>query len=230
MPPPGYEPFLRAICADPEDDIVRLVYADWLDENGDPARAEFIRLSVACFREPPSASADPRWIREEELLNAHREEWATELSVPSDLWSSGWSRGFPELVVVRGEESLFLSHAAAIVEHTPVRSLHLASLSNPIRTLRALAACPYTRYFRAVGIVRTRLIDEGLEVIANSPNFAGVRYLSLWRHQVSDRGMIALLNSPHTRGLEKLSLGYEGERYLSAEVRELLRERFGPNL
>ncbi len=38
MPPPGYEPFLRAICESPEDDTERLVYADWLDENGDAER------------------------------------------------------------------------------------------------------------------------------------------------------------------------------------------------
>jgi uncharacterized protein (TIGR02996 family) len=26
--------FLQAICADPDDDTPRLVYADWLDERG----------------------------------------------------------------------------------------------------------------------------------------------------------------------------------------------------
>src|SRR2546422_761256 len=36
-------PFLRAICAHPDDDGPRLVYADWLDERGDP-RGEFIRV------------------------------------------------------------------------------------------------------------------------------------------------------------------------------------------
>ena len=46
MPPPGYEPFLRAICADPEDDTVRLVYADWLDENDRPDEAELIRVQL----------------------------------------------------------------------------------------------------------------------------------------------------------------------------------------
>lgn len=44
--PPGHEPFLRAICDNPEDDTVRLAYADWLDENGDPERAALIRVSV----------------------------------------------------------------------------------------------------------------------------------------------------------------------------------------
>jgi uncharacterized protein (TIGR02996 family) len=39
-----HDEFLRAVIADPEDDGPRLVYADWLDERGDAARAEFIRL------------------------------------------------------------------------------------------------------------------------------------------------------------------------------------------
>lgn len=38
--------FLAAILAEPADDTVRLVYADWLQENGQPERAEFIRVQV----------------------------------------------------------------------------------------------------------------------------------------------------------------------------------------
>lgn len=34
----------REICRCPEDDTLRLAYADWLDENGDPDRAEFVRV------------------------------------------------------------------------------------------------------------------------------------------------------------------------------------------
>jgi uncharacterized protein (TIGR02996 family) len=37
------EALLQAILDDPEDDTPRLVYADWLEENGEPERAEFIR-------------------------------------------------------------------------------------------------------------------------------------------------------------------------------------------
>ena len=36
--------FLEAILAAPADDTPRLIYADWLDEHGDPDRAEFIRV------------------------------------------------------------------------------------------------------------------------------------------------------------------------------------------
>ena len=35
----------RAILAHPADDTPRLVYADWLQENGRPEEAEFLRVS-----------------------------------------------------------------------------------------------------------------------------------------------------------------------------------------
>src|SRR5687768_2731314 len=41
---------LAAIRANPEEDPPRLVFADWLDENGDPGRAEFVRLQCELSR------------------------------------------------------------------------------------------------------------------------------------------------------------------------------------
>src|SRR5688572_25485946 len=47
--------FLEAIRASPDDDLPRLVYADWLEEHGEQAHAEFIRLSCHIAQEtlPP---------------------------------------------------------------------------------------------------------------------------------------------------------------------------------
>jgi uncharacterized protein (TIGR02996 family) len=45
--------FLQAICAKPEDDTPRLVYADWLEEQGDTDRAEFIRVQCELEKVPP---------------------------------------------------------------------------------------------------------------------------------------------------------------------------------
>jgi uncharacterized protein (TIGR02996 family) len=39
-----HDPFLRSITVDPDDGL-RLVYADWLEERGDP-RGEFLRVAV----------------------------------------------------------------------------------------------------------------------------------------------------------------------------------------
>jgi uncharacterized protein (TIGR02996 family) len=43
------ETFLTTLAAEPSDDVTRLVYADWLEERGDPAsaaKAEFLRVTV----------------------------------------------------------------------------------------------------------------------------------------------------------------------------------------
>lgn len=42
---------LAAVLANPADDHVRLVYADWLQENGQEDRAEFIRVQVELAQE-----------------------------------------------------------------------------------------------------------------------------------------------------------------------------------
>ena len=44
---PDDSDFLRSILADPEDGGPRLAYSDWLEESGDSARAEALRLGVA---------------------------------------------------------------------------------------------------------------------------------------------------------------------------------------
>jgi uncharacterized protein (TIGR02996 family) len=56
--PPGAEPFLAAIIADPADDTPRLVFADWLQENGDEDRAEFIRIQCDLYRTYPQYGND----------------------------------------------------------------------------------------------------------------------------------------------------------------------------
>lgn len=42
---------LQAIIVEPDDDLHRLAYADWCEENGQPERAEFIRLQIALWNE-----------------------------------------------------------------------------------------------------------------------------------------------------------------------------------
>lgn len=44
------EGLLRAVIADPADDLARLAYADALEEAGQDARAEFIRVQVELAR------------------------------------------------------------------------------------------------------------------------------------------------------------------------------------
>ena len=53
------EALFRAILDEPEDDAPRLVYADWLEEHGDGARAEFIRVQCELAVLPPEPAQRP---------------------------------------------------------------------------------------------------------------------------------------------------------------------------
>jgi uncharacterized protein (TIGR02996 family) len=60
--------FLMKLSANPADDTTRLVYADWLEEQGDPtstAKAEFLRLTVQ--RATPAGKKGQKKKREERL-------------------------------------------------------------------------------------------------------------------------------------------------------------------
>jgi uncharacterized protein (TIGR02996 family) len=46
------ESLLATILREPDEDMPRLAFADWLDENGEPERAEFIRVQCRLARMP----------------------------------------------------------------------------------------------------------------------------------------------------------------------------------
>jgi uncharacterized protein (TIGR02996 family) len=55
------ETFLQAIAAAPADDAPRLVYADRLEERGQPERAAALRLVRACGPAPPPSEVRSHW-------------------------------------------------------------------------------------------------------------------------------------------------------------------------
>ena len=53
------EALARGVETDPAADLPRLVYADWLDENGRPAHADFLRTELELAKLPPDSPAAP---------------------------------------------------------------------------------------------------------------------------------------------------------------------------
>ncbi|MBV9126066.1 MAG: TIGR02996 domain-containing protein [Planctomycetes bacterium] len=67
--------FLAALRAQPTDDTLKLVYADWLEEHGDP-RAEFIRLSISLRDRQADEKGTPMFLaRWNELRLGISPEW-----------------------------------------------------------------------------------------------------------------------------------------------------------
>jgi uncharacterized protein (TIGR02996 family) len=93
---------LAAIRAAPDDDAPRLVYADWLDEHGQPERAEFIRVQCELARRESPALRE----REAELLATHHDAFAGPLAAPHLRFR--FHRGF---IVGFGQTGFFVSTA-----------------------------------------------------------------------------------------------------------------------
>ena len=121
--------FLAAVRAAPDDDLPRLVYADWLDEHGEADRAEFIRVQcelagLAC--EVPGYCSDGfgkcgSCYRLDDLrrhagvlYGEHGDAWH-----PADGMEWTWRRGFVE--VVRCTADRWVRHADAVLARHPVR-------------------------------------------------------------------------------------------------------------
>ncbi len=134
-----HDAFMDDICANPDDDTPRLVYADWLDENGEPERAEFIRAQIQAYRMPES---EERWAlvaRSFELREAHWDEWFGWLRLPEEQFEA--ERGFV---------SHICTHISWLVERgdcprLPLKALSLHGEHADPQHLADLARCDLSR-------------------------------------------------------------------------------------
>jgi uncharacterized protein (TIGR02996 family) len=71
------EALLRSVIDNPDDDVPRLVIADWYEENGQQERAEFIRVQIAL---EGMKLSNPRYAdlvtRQIQLHKLHQHDWS----------------------------------------------------------------------------------------------------------------------------------------------------------
>src|SRR5262245_27701794 len=139
---PAEKPFLDAILARYQDDGPRLVYADFLDESGDPAdtaKAELIRVQIALAKLP---SDHPRRSelanRQHELTLTYREVWTAHLAGLGEDTRAEFRRGIPDAVSVDAET--FLARGDELFRRGPVRRVRLRDAA---RLMPRLVHCPF---------------------------------------------------------------------------------------
>ncbi len=136
------EALYRAVLADPDDDTLRLIYADALEEESDGRRAAFIRSQVELAQLP---EYDPRWIRtrhhdREKMFGAR---WVLELpQLPDGLdWArEPFRRGFPASIQAR-DAAAFVAHADDLFTEFPIDSLELVVAR--LAEVRQFARCEW---------------------------------------------------------------------------------------
>lgn len=191
--------FQEAIVARPDDDTPRLIYADWLEERGDP-RGAFVRAQ--CALERLSADDPRRPALEDEaddLLAAHGEEWAAPLRGVARGWR--FRRGFVEHVEADGET--FLSRAEAWFAAFPLRDV---CLRLPPRLMPDLAACPYLKRVESLAFHGHFLLDRDLRMLLASPHLDRLTALDLRGHGIETAGVRALVASALMPQLRVLDL------------------------
>ncbi len=215
------EAILDDIIANPDDDTPRLVMADWLDENGDPERADFIRVQIALGRMPEDD--ERRWEledREHILLARHRNAWARELpeGITLDLLrpAGPFVRGLVDAVECTAETYI----RGGLGFRHPIRSARLMlteGVGDPGYDLRpdgleAAGPLPFERVVESPVAERLTGLDlryqgltpEQAAMIAASTHFRGLRELNLAANLIEAAGLKALAESARLPRLESL--------------------------
>src|SRR5262249_35686370 len=194
--------FLEAIAEEPHKDDLRLIYADWLEDNGDPDRAEFIRVQIRLAKMDEDDEERPELERRErELLAAHQERWEGMLESHCRGWT--WWRGFLDDVQVSPRQ--FLKHARRIMRLGPCTRLSL-TYSSP-EDVAKLAASPFLKRVRVLTLANRIGSTAGdLRLLFSSPHLARLEGLWLLRTGRFAELFDILLESSFIRRLQSLDV------------------------
>jgi len=148
-----HDALVRAVCAAPDDDTPRLVYADYLDDDGEADRAAFVRAQVELARtpgwEPFAVSCRHRTTAWAEPGAPFRES----LPPLPPGWNVAWHerafrRGLGWRLTV-GSLHAWDELAPALFERAPVGELHLRAPAT-LDDWRRFAAADWVANLRAV--------------------------------------------------------------------------------
>lgn len=216
---------VAAIAAGQNDDLPKLVFADWLEENGEPDRAEFVRLSVTYHREastfPPTP--DPaKATRIGELFITHYRDWLGPvygaLAQPMPALEATQSRpvrlGFRESlaetwrVAPSGEVVVTHAHERAVLSLT-LRSGLVSLLVLNADQLPPTASLAQAMSVEPLGALNVSFpADVGVWQRFDGPHLARVRSLlpNFWGAGDFQPTAEALCKGEHFRGLTDMTV------------------------
>lgn len=193
---------LSEIRANPDDLVSRLVYADWLEENGDPL-AELIRVQCELAELPAdSPEASSLALREKDLLAEYHEQWVQPLKDRFGAIGVVVKNGFVDSLRITADT--FLDNADEIVEMLP--ALCSLTLGRPRDRLRDLAATPALKQVPGLDLRGGSIGDEGLAVLLSSPHLANLVHLSLSGNKLSPEAAARLASAEPLKNLRSLDL------------------------
>ncbi len=214
----------RAILDTPDDDTLRLVYADALEESGDPRRAAFVRTQIELSRLP---EYDPRAVQIRYHERAFDLRWAAELELPDGFdWArERFRRGLPGAVQAENGKT-FVKHADELFLRYPIEALEL----NVVRLAdtRDFAECSWLERLTSLTLVQGAGGQIVRRVLA-SPLLTRLTELRLGSEMTTADAVAAVVRSRVFKQLT--SLGVRRDRHAGGNlVGELARLAKPPRL
>jgi uncharacterized protein (TIGR02996 family) len=206
-----HDALLAAVCAEPDEDTLRLAFADWLDEHEQPERAAFIRAQIELARTPV-------WEPFAVLCRWRRTDWLTgkpfrSTLTPVDGFYLEWQpdafrRGLGWRLNVRSFAA-WEQQLPALLDRESVGELHLWGAT--LDDWRRFAASAIVSRLRRIHLVTSPI--EPLLVLRDNPAALGIT--DIFFERASGAGMPVvieeLLQSPLGRTVRGLHfhVGYE---------------------
>jgi hypothetical protein len=203
------------------------VYADYLDENGEPDRAEFIRVQIELAKLPiHDPRRDELETRGDELLAPHKSEWGLpEFRGQSQVMHRGfvekvnvearWLVARPRVLTAAGPLRAMRVFGASAFIHRLAEVPGLARLETLDLTNTHFAGPDDVREFFAAArldrlrelVLRNSNFWEGEEIaaLADTPVAPRLRRLDVSGNRLSDAGARVLAERPEFGNLEVLS-------------------------
>ena len=166
--------FLHAIAAQPEEDAPRLIFADWLEEQGDTARAEFIRVQCQLGR---MEGCEPGYYalkqREAKLYRAHGDTWSRDIK-PWVRYSRFERGGIADVTVTPKKLE---QHGKELFTLAPVQRVKLMMLKS--KDIPVLVGLSCLRHVRSLSLGGNELTSAELAQLLDSPYLTQVQSLEL---------------------------------------------------
>lgn len=192
---------LAALLQSPDDESLRLVYADWLEDQGETERSEFIR--VECELEHEVRHSE-RWRdlteRQLQLIRRFKQLWTGE--VKPLVSSCRFRRGFVELVTVSPEQ--FLNNAAELYQLEPVLHVNFNRVYGDDAVAQIAKVADSKHLSRLTHLSFDN--EAGLQTLLASPHLASLHTLNL-HYYFGSSGFETLARWPGLRRIRHLDLG-----------------------
>jgi uncharacterized protein (TIGR02996 family) len=209
--------FIRRILANLDDDAPRLAYAEWLEQQGDRDRAEFIRVQIEAARlSPQDARREQQNARAAELLQAHDEEWRALLPPDAGGRVAGFERGFPTWARCGLEDFPFI--AVSIWQVAPVTQLDMYDCQAAtwdvdfkeswirVESYEAVANVPQLVHVRSLSVCECAILGKHLKPLLASPHLTNLHELHLSINRLGDAGAMVVAELPRAASLTHLDL------------------------